>query len=155
MNKKILAITGIGMILTTKLCFAQNQQVSTSIDRYLLVANEPLVSQVDLLQQTFEIRFPSKVHTIHDAINYLLQFSGYRLADNRFMSVEVKAMLSQPLPIVDRVFGPMTLQKGLETLAGEQFQLLIDPIHREISFRLKKSYLKLYQSSNKSFLGNM
>ena len=50
----------------------------------------------------------------------------------------------QPLPMVDRDFGPMTISQGLETLAGSHFQLLIDPVHRQIAFRLKLNLYPLF-----------
>jgi len=119
---------------------------TTMVGRYLTITNQPLIAQTHLLTQTFEVRFPASVKTIGDAVYYLLRFSGYSLVDRHYLPKEAAALLVQPLPAVDRHFGPMTLETGLQTLAGEPFGWLIDPVHRLLSLRLLPRYQPLYQS---------
>lgn len=120
--------------------FASN----ASISRYLAVAVKPQNEQQDLLQQQIQIKFPQNVLTIKQAIQFILQFSGYRLADNQAMDKPALEMLSQPLPEVDRTFGPMTLIQGLTTLSGKTFYLLVDPVHRLMAFKVRTNYHELY-----------
>jgi conjugative transfer region protein (TIGR03748 family) len=129
----------VGCIVMVPLSFAQ----STTVDRYLVITNKPLPAQADLLQQTFQVRFPHHVQTILEAVNYLLRFSGYQLVNSHQLPIEARIVLSKPLPEIDRKFGPLSLREGLLMLVGEPFDLLVDPIHREIAFQLKKDYPSL------------
>jgi len=120
-----------------------------TIDRYLSTPLKPTLAQQDLLQQRLEIKFPQNILTIEQAIQFTLQFSGYRLVDLNALQAPVREMLSQPLAQINRSFGPMTLEQALETLVGPAFCLLVDPVHRLISFQLKPAYRKLYIKKSK------
>lgn len=137
--KQIITITSLS-IMSIATVYAS----STQVDRYLSVANKPLPAQKDLLTQTRQVNFPTSIHTIGDAIHYWLMFSGYTLSSVAYKQQAIRAMLTASLPEVDRSFGPMNLKDGLETLASESFILLVDPIHRSVSFELKASYQDLY-----------
>ncbi len=140
-RKSLLLISGLLMLnLTTVVASAD----TTQVDRYLVVANQPLAAQSNLLTQTFQVRFPYTINTIGAAIHYLLRFSGYSLVEGRYQTTEVAAVLARPLPEINRNFGPMTLQTGLMTLIGKPFGLLLDPVHRLLDFRLLPDYQKLY-----------
>lgn len=115
------------------------------VGRYVSVSTGPKRYQTYILKQKFQITFPESVHTINDAIHYLLRFSGYRLAPENFQNKDSEILLSESLPEVNRKYGPMTIAQGLQTLAGNEYQLLIDPLHRMISFKLKDRYKKIYQ----------
>lgn len=136
-------ITSVVLILALTSTFAQTV-ATTSVGRYLSVQNKPLSIQRDLLSQTFHVRFPKSILTIGDAVQYLLNYSGYRLVIRSQQSHAVQTLLQLPLPQVDRDFGPMSLQDGLKTLAGKAYQLVIDPVHRLVSFRLKPSYQSMF-----------
>ena len=56
---------------------AGNEQIG----RYMTVANKPSNAQVNLMQQTLQVHFPTNVQTVGDAINYLLANSGYELVN--------------------------------------------------------------------------
>ena len=110
--------------------------------RYLKEPIKPLASQVDLLDQIFHVRFPKQIKTIGEAIDYVLNHSGYTLISPKKMEPEVINMLKNTLPLADYDFGPMTLREGLQILVGKAFKLWIDPVHRHISFHLKPEYQK-------------
>lgn len=129
------------VLTTTPLLATPHSRVT--IGRYLSVAATPSPAQQHLLAQQVNVKFPASVFSIQDAIQFLLQFSGYRLA-TAHRSPGVTAMLAQPLPAVDRHLSPMPLQDALITLAGSVFYLLVDPVHRLISFQLKQPYQSLY-----------
>lgn len=116
--------------------------------RYLSVADQALPEQQHLLQQQIQVHFPTSIKTINQAMNFLLKFSGYQLATIKEMPVSAQIMLKQPLPEVDRNFGPMTLQEALTTLAGDSFYLLVDPINRKLVFQIKPQYQALFERFN-------
>ena len=132
-------------ILGNQVLLAQD----VTIERYLSTPLKPTLAQQDLLQQRLEIKFPQNMLTIAQAVQFTLQFSGYRLVDLNALQAPVREMLSQPLAQINRSFGPMTLEQALETLVGPAFCLLVDPVHRLISFQLKPAYRKLYIKKSK------
>lgn len=110
----------------------------TQINRYATVANKPLTSQVNPLLAVQQMHFPLEVSTVGDAIAYWLQYSGFKLADESRLLPVFKTLMKQPLPQVDRHFGPLTIQDGLVVLAGQgEFILLQNPLTRTVNFKLK------------------
>lgn len=116
-----------------------------SIGRYVSVPNSAELGQMHLLQQQVQITFPQNMLSLKDAINFTLQFTGYHLVDDDHMSDAVQSLLNQPLPEVDRQLGPLSLKDALLTLSGNEFYVLVDPVHRLISFKMR-SYGPLYQT---------
>lgn len=136
----------MSLLTLSTACFAEDANL-TLLGRFLAVENKPLVAQHDLLQQTFQVHFPYSVKTIGQAINYLLRFSGYSLVNANQLSTDANHLLQLPLPNVGRTLGPLSLEKGLETLVGDPFQLLVDPVHRQVSFQLKSAYQLLFKKA--------
>ncbi|HBI21190.1 MAG TPA: hypothetical protein DDY37_01145 [Legionella sp.] len=129
-----IVITG----LTLGGSFAQAANV-TQINRYATVANQPLASQVNPLLTVQQMHFPQTVSNVGDAIVYWLQYSGFKLADESRLLPVFKVLMTQPLPQVDRNFGPLTIQDGLVVLAGQQeFTLVQNPLTRTVNFKLKR-----------------
>ena len=144
-NKLLLIAATTSILLINNFITCSAAENNTQIGRYLATPNQPLLRQADLLTQTFQIRFPSSVKTISDAANYLLQFSGYSLVTENNLIPEARQLMTLPLPQADRNLGPLSLKDGLLTLVGNPFGLLVDPVHRLISFRLLPDYRPLYQ----------
>ena len=133
--KTIRTIVIMGLTLAGP--FSQSANV-TQINRYATVANQPLASQVNPLLTVQQMHFPQTVSTVGDAIVYWLQYSGFRLADEPRLLPVFKILMKQPLPQVDRNFGPLTIQDGLIVLAGRQeFTLVQNPLTRTVNFKLK------------------
>jgi conjugative transfer region protein (TIGR03748 family) len=145
MKRKLIAIVLLS-VLFGEACLA-NENV-TQIGRYLTVSNKPKFSQIDLLAQIIQVRFTRNVATVGDAMNYLLNFSGYSLAPVEQMSQELRIILQKSLPLVDRNMGPMSLRDGLTTLAGPAFYIVHDPVNRMVNFRLKSGYEKFIKHKN-------
>ncbi|MCE3268680.1 MAG: hypothetical protein K0R49_932 [Burkholderiales bacterium] len=124
----------------------------TQVGRYLTTENKPRAAQVDLLSQDFQVRFPTSVQTIGEAMDYLLKQSGYSLIPEAKRGEALKVVLGKPLPAIDRDFGPMKLKDGLATLAGPVFILVNDPLNRMVSFKLRDQYSSLYEQSKKVHL---
>lgn len=102
--------------------------------RYSMYSAAPTQAQAELLEATVTVQLPARIQTIGEAVRYLLQRSGYRLAATESTAPETLALFALPLPAVHRHLGPMTLREALETLAGLAFHLIQDPVHRLITF---------------------
>lgn len=144
----LLCLSGISDAFLSPSAYANNNNSNTIIGRYLDVSNQPSAHQQDLLNQTFQMRFPPFVKTVGNAMNYLLQMSGYSLVSTNLLIPSVKQLMLLPLPESHCMLGPLTVKEGLLTLAGKPFGLLVDPVHRLISFRLLAPYATLYQTSS-------
>jgi len=126
-------------IVALVICAAVSPRLNAAeeqVGRYSTLPELPTAAQVDLLAATVTVSFPARIYTVGEAVKYLLQRSGYRLADAQVLPHETTDLLALPLPAVHRNLGPVTLVQALETLAGPSFQLINDPVHRLISFEL-------------------
>jgi len=123
----VLAGTGVTVRSTA---YASDLQVG----RYSLLSAEPTEAQTDLLATTVTVQFPARIQTVGEALKYLLQRSGYRLADAPARAPEMRTLLALPLPAVHQQLGPMSLRRALATLTGPTFQLVEDPRHRRVAF---------------------
>jgi len=102
--------------------------------RYSMLSAAPTKAQAKLLETTVTVQLPARIQTIGEAVRYLLQRSGYRLATIESTEPDTLALFALPLPAVHRHLGPMTLHTALETLAGPAFHLVQDPVYRLITF---------------------
>jgi type IV pili sensor histidine kinase/response regulator len=116
------------------------------VGRYSTVPAEPLPEQIHLLDAMVTLNFPkSHVKTVGDAIDHLLRQSGYQIADAYASDPAVEILMSRPLPEVQRQLGPCPLRDALSTLAGPAYQLVVDPLHRLVSFEVANQYRALAQ----------
>jgi conjugative transfer region protein (TIGR03748 family) len=104
------------------------------VGRYSLFAVTPSEAQADPLQATITVQFPDRILTLGDAIQHLLQQSGYRLAGTDATGPAAVYLMALPLPAVHRSLGPLPLKRALETLVGPAFYLVEDPVHRLVAF---------------------
>ena len=104
------------------------------VGRYSLITATPTQAQAALLAATIIVRFPERIQTVGEAVPYLLQRSGYRLATTESIGPDTAALFALPLPAVHRNLGPMTLRDALAILAGPAFHLVQDPVHRLITY---------------------
>lgn len=110
----------------------------TQINRYATVANKPLAAQINPLLAIQQVHFPREVHTIGQAIEWWLKFSGFSLVSKEKQPASLQAVMHQPLPQIDRNLGPLTVKDGLLVLVGQQsFALIEDPLLRQVNFKLK------------------
>ena len=124
-----ICVAGICTVASVNL-----QANDIQVGRYSLLVATPTEAQAELLATTMTVRFPERIQTVGEAVRYLLQRSGYRLATAESIGPDTAALFALPLPAVHRSLGPMTLRDALETLAGPVFHLVQDPVHRLISF---------------------
>ena len=114
--------------------------IPVRVGRYSTIAPTATAAQADLLQVVVRIRFPAQITTLRPAFEHLLERSGYRLAPAPATDPRLDVLMREPLPQVHRSLGPITLQRALETLAGPAWILVVDPVHRLVSFELAKPY---------------
>ena len=124
-----ICIAGICTVASVNL-----QAKDIQVGRYSLFATTPTEAQANLLEATITVQFPDRIRTVGEAIQQLLQQSGYRLAAPDATKPESTYLFALALPAVQRSMGPMTLKRALETLAGPAFRLVEDPVHRLVAF---------------------
>ena len=129
--KLVVAICAVGICSVASMNL---QAKDLQVGRYSLFAATPTQAQAELLATTMTIRFPNRIQGIGEAVRYLLQRSGYRLANIEAIGPDTAALFALPLPAVHRSLGPMRLRDALETLAGPAFHLVQDPVHRLVTF---------------------
>ena len=122
------------------LSFPASLNQSTQIGRYTVVSATPTLEQENILSVIITVSMPEPIQTVGDAIQHLLNLSGYQLARFDAQGPEVLQLLNLPLPTIHRKLGPMPLQQALLTLASPAFRLHTDPVHRLIAYDLKPAY---------------
>jgi type IV pili sensor histidine kinase/response regulator len=113
------------------------------VSRYTSIAPVATSGQKDPLSAVVSVNFTDRVNTVGEAINHLLLRSGYRLADISVSDPALPILLSLPLPVVHRKLGPIVLENALATLAGDAWELVVDPVNRLISFELLEQFRNL------------
>ncbi len=118
---------------------AEREQVERmQTGRYSFVQNIPPVDQLNPLKVVIRTRVPQSINSVGQTVEFLLARSGYGLADASVLSEEAKVLLNLPLPAIHRTIGPMTLDRALNILSGEAFELIVDPVHRKVAFELSE-----------------
>ncbi len=112
--------------------------------RYVSVTDK---SASSIFLKPVMFHFPESVNTTQDAMRYMLRSTGYRLVSHSSLSLTANAMLATPLPAQYRLLSAPELQQALQRLAGNAFQLLLDPVHHQIGFQLKPHASVLYTHS--------
>lgn len=78
--------------------------------------------------------------TVGQALPQLLEGTGWRLADSYAADVRIYRLYNQPLPEHKLRIGPMALDKALTNLAGDGWELVVDPVNRLVSFEVRERY---------------
>ncbi|MDZ7751438.1 MAG: pili assembly chaperone [Gammaproteobacteria bacterium] len=105
-----------------------------TVARYSTVQPAPSLAQRDPLAAPVVSVLPASVIRIGDAVETLLESSGYRLSPPLAADADRAELLDLPLPEAHRALGPLPLRTALRILAGPAFTLVEDPVHRLISF---------------------
>ncbi|MGH8651414.1 MAG: FimV/HubP family polar landmark protein [Gammaproteobacteria bacterium] len=138
---KQLALTCLGIFITYPALGAGLDPIRVA--RYSAIAPGPSAEQVDLFTLPVHTEFPFSIQTVGGALEHVLTPSGYRLASIPASCPSLPALLAWPLPAVHRRLGPMRLDEALKTLAGPAHYLVVDPVHRLVSFELREEYQAL------------
>lgn len=110
------------------------------VGRYSTLNPVATAQERDPLSVVIEISFPAELVTVHHALLHVLRRSGYNLATGAVADPRLPDLLNASLPEVHRQLGPITLRNALQTLAGDAWVLVEDPVLRLVSFELKAIY---------------
>lgn len=115
--------------------------------RYELRSLAPSRQQREPLAALVRVDFGPRVRTLGQAMRQLLRGSGFRLAPDDGPPDAARRLLEdRPLPLVQRQLGPMPLGEALRTLAGEEWDLVVDPLHRLVGFDLVQPWAGALQA---------
>jgi len=126
------------LLIVTLLSISSFQAVAseTQIGRYTSEMSKPSFAQENLLGTKLDIKFPKNVVTVKEAIEYLLEPSGYRLAIGHHLDPDIALLYRQILPQVHRHLSSISLADALQVLATDVWQLNSNPVLRTVTFRL-------------------
>lgn len=110
------------------------------LTRYSTLNVDAAPIQARPLAAVVQADFPTSVQTVGDAIRLILADSGYRLAKPTAAARAAATLLALPLPDSQRALGPLRLQAAVSTLAGPAYRLVLDPVHRLVSFALASAF---------------
>jgi len=124
----------VACILGALLASLEANAAEVTVARYSAVQPAPSLAQQDPLAAPVVSVLPTSVTRIGEAVETLLEPSGYRLASPFAAEAERTELLDLQLPEAHRTLGPLPLRTALAILAGPAFRLVEDPVHRLISF---------------------
>lgn len=149
---KTLHLTVMTLILATSLQSAMASTESAEYKRqgrYTVMKTEPRDSEVNLLRAIKRLRFPAQVKTVSQAVDHILQGTGYRWNIDQ---IRVKQSLNHlPLPAVHRELGPLTILDALYTLLGPTWSIEIDDKSRAV--RIYDAQKSAHRRADSSDLG--
>lgn len=126
----------LGLVLVTTSILTVSAVDEIQVGRYSTMKTLPTEAQQNIFATVTNVRFDSSITTVGEAMRYLLEDQGIRLAVPKSQEDHVHTLIALPLPQIHRQLGPISLRHALETLAGPVWRLVQDPIHRLVSFEL-------------------
>jgi type IV pili sensor histidine kinase/response regulator len=119
----------------------QDQREVLRTGRYTLVSTAAQAGQSNLLEQTVQIRIPTRLKaTVADGMKHTLDRSGYQLCSAKGKPA-LETLFSRPLPAAHYELGPMPLHAALQLLGGPSYQLQVEPVTREVCYGLRVARL--------------
>ena len=133
-----VAPTSLALVLVPALLHAEHGALDNRVARYTTVEPGASDTQRAPLETIVTVAFPrDQVNTVGQAVHYLLMRTGFRLSPEDQLPAAVQAILTLPLPEVQRRIGPIRVSAALGVLLGEPFRLTSDPLRREIAYTLE------------------
>ena len=135
------ALPALALVLTSLAPLASwAADGARQVERYSTIAPVASAVQTDPLEAVVTIVFPNQITTVDEALRYVLRRSGHRLASAEAADPASSVLVQQPLPEVHRRLGPITVARALSTLTGPAWSMVVDPVHRLVSFDLAQDY---------------
>lgn len=133
-HRQLLVFVTAGL-MTTLSALPHATASEVQVARYSTVPPTPTRAQHDPLAAPVLSRLPASVTRVGEAIETLLEPSGYRLSAPLAAPPARAQLLDLPLPEVHRTLSPLPLRTALRVLVGPSFTLIEDPVHRLVSFQ--------------------
>lgn len=134
---KYLKSTFFAFIVISSMSFITHAEEYVRTDRYTLATIDPRGDQAAPLTAVVTMTFGSHIQTVGQAIDEILQGSGYRWIVQAGATEDSDMLLNDlPLPAVVRTIGPIRLQDALDTIAGESWGLVVNHTNRTLWFEL-------------------
>ncbi len=129
------------------LCTNASAEEYVRTDRYTLATIDPRGDQAAPLTAVVTMTFGSHIQTVGQAIDEILQGSGYRWIVQAGATEDSDMLLNElPLPAVVRAIGPIRLQDALDTIAGESWGLVVNHTNRTLWFELVSANKTTYNT---------
>jgi conjugative transfer region protein (TIGR03748 family) len=140
MNKNNILSTSLAILLVCCSSIASAKAFTEYPSRYTRIDPQVTPSQNNILGYKRKRTFQCKsVVTVGQAMRIWLRGTGYRLSSTH-PDRNVYQLLQLGLPNVHRTLGTVSIESGLKALAGDPWELVIDPVHRLVSFSLPPGY---------------
>jgi conjugative transfer region protein (TIGR03748 family) len=137
-KKKVLSV--LLLLLCGCSSIASAKSFTDYPSRYMRIDPQVTPSQNNILGYKRKRTFSHKnVKTVGQAMQIWLRGTGYRLTLTH-PDLNVYQLLQLGLPNVHRTLGTVSIESGLKALAGDPWELVIDPVHRLVSFSLPPGY---------------
>ncbi len=81
-----------------------------------------------------------KSKKVYDALIELLKGSGWELANKENADPDIDRLYRQNYPDTKRQLNPIKLSKALQYIAGEAWDIVVDPVNHLVSFQLSENY---------------
>ena len=138
-NKSVLCASLLALLFGCS-SIATAKSFTEYPSRYTRIDPQVTPSQNNILRYKRKRTFPRKsVKTVGQAMRIWLRGTGYRLSSTH-PDRNVYQLLQLGLPNVHRTLGTVSTESGLKALAGDPWELVIDPVHRLVSFSLPSGY---------------
>ncbi|MAD89086.1 MAG: hypothetical protein CMK64_05235 [Pseudoalteromonas sp.] len=137
MEKSILAT----LLLAT--CINVSASEYVQISPYFETKIAPKPQQLDPLKSVIRVQFPAvSVISVKDAIEYVLDGTGYSIVSEQYWTEEMRIILEQKIAHTQRDLKdtPLKITDAIELVLGEPFIVISDPLRRKVSFVLKDEF---------------
>lgn len=110
----------------------QDRHKVTPINGLTQIVIETTHEQQYPLDTVVTMEFPSDVINVGQALNFVLQNSGYHLRNLSKTTPETLNLYTMEIPLSHRQFYQATIGQVVNALAGQGYEVIIDNVAREI-----------------------
>ncbi len=100
---------------------------------YTSIVVDTNYAQKHPLRTVLLFEYPANVKNVGQALNYILEHSGYSLAKLQETKAETLKLYSLPLPLIHRSFYSASIEQIASALIGSAYELNVDHVKREIA----------------------
>ncbi len=81
-----------------------------------------------------------QANSVQGGLRELLRGSGWQLADYHNADPDISRLYQQNYPDYKRTLNPIKLSDALQYIAGDAWDLVVDPVNKLVSFQLSEKY---------------